>query len=186
MSLQHLPISCTSDSDGSHMIMVPLNVLEFLLNSLIPVISFYRDISTSLDYASWSIYHAVVDSLLQGGETPLIWASFYGHKKVAVLLLEQSANVDAQDEVIVMLLSNLYWFISMFIIWRILSMFVKKFVVSICITWSPLSKHDHVITVYSCGMVVKMYWYLRMSYTLLKMVCYCSTTVCYYWDMSVK
>ncbi len=22
--------------------------------------------------------------------------------------------------------------------------------------------------------------------TLLKMVCYCSTTVCYYWDMSVK
>ncbi len=48
------------------------------------------------------IYHVVFDSLLQGGATPLLLASLYGHKEVAVLLLEHSANVDAQNEVIVM------------------------------------------------------------------------------------
>ncbi len=42
------------------------------------------------------------DSLLQNGYTPLMLASGIGHKEVAVLLLEHSANVEAQNEVIVM------------------------------------------------------------------------------------
>ncbi len=48
------------------------------------------------------IYHVVFDSLLQMGLTPLMYASLNGHKEVAALLLEHSANVDAQAEVIVM------------------------------------------------------------------------------------
>ncbi len=48
------------------------------------------------------IYHVVFDSLLQGGMTPLMCASFNGHKEVAALLLEHSANVEAPAEVIVM------------------------------------------------------------------------------------
>ncbi len=48
------------------------------------------------------IYHVVFDSLLQNGITSLMAASRCGHKEVAALLLEHSANVDVQNKVIVM------------------------------------------------------------------------------------
>ena len=36
---------------------------------------------------------------LQGGETPLIWASCYGHLEIVSLILSCEANVNTQDKV---------------------------------------------------------------------------------------
>ncbi len=41
----------------------------------------------------------LVDFFLQDGETPLLWASYYGHKETVVLLYEQSADIEARVKV---------------------------------------------------------------------------------------
>ncbi len=96
----------------------PTILLEHLHHHLIPrhvhvaesIFSFYRNIPTAPNYTSWNI---PIDYLLQSGATALIRASQNGHKETAALLLEHSANVDTQDEVIVVkldlpLLAHLY------------------------------------------------------------------------------
>ena len=39
-----------------------------------------------------------VDSRNANQETPLMWASFHGHRAVATLLLDREANVNSEDE----------------------------------------------------------------------------------------
>ncbi len=49
-----------------------------------------------------------LDLVLQDGGTPLFWASFKGHKETVMFLLEQRADVNAQDKVYIQLLRLLY------------------------------------------------------------------------------
>ncbi len=85
------------------------------------------------------IYHVAFDSLLQGDITPLIMASHYGHKEVAVLLLEHSANVDAQYKVIVMqrVTAWVTFLLNLYVYHMEDILYVKRFVGCICTTWSP-------------------------------------------------